>query len=887
MSHGRILLATLFVGLLAACGGPTTSPPPPDPTVTTVSPGVAPRGDTITVTGEDFGTTAGSLTVGGVESTITTWTDTQIEATVAGGTPDGWQEVVLTTPDGTDNFSPFFVGVEYTGVATDLQAFLDGLDKGTAVLLQAQTYDLSASPDGLILDNHGLYGRGATQTVLQTPTATGMVVLADFGESLTIADMAMAGDSIGFYHGTVVGLLGTLDVGALAAARLGDAAAAMVERTIELPSQSTVVDLSSMAVPSQSGFDLGSTPSPDGLALPTQASPAITIDAFAETPSFVLEPADVATPRITLQGVEYSEVAGGSFGVPMMVLPTIDLVLVDTTLALDNSVAVLFSARDVTLDNVSVDAAVVQLLSYTGALTIVDSVVESASDVLLAAESGLVVDGSTVRALDGRIEIVGAATAMVGGSIAPTGGPIEIVGSTIDALDADLADATALGTLEIMTQFAPIMLTDNVRIRTHDSTAVVTLESAIGEADITLTGNTDVRVGVFKSDDAVNFRAASLQLVTVGGPGLPDAVTLDGNTILTTALLGIVAGSGGQPGFVKASANTLTAGDGQDNGVIQVIAGTPGWLEFDGNALEADGVIQLAAPDLAGKSVSLTDNVVSAIGDASPQLAMQFADGSCSVSNNTFEAEDVGADAPSVLVIVCLGLDPLVDVHTFDGNVLSASGGGTSVMQVGVVDGGLNLSSNQFAAESTLQMIATGASGSIASNTIAMAAGLFVVTGDAASDLTLDANVVTYENVAAYGLALSGIGVATVTNNSLTDLGTPAANAVALAFVTSGAPITLDASGNTFTNFSRALYIADQNGAAWGIDATIQNNVFDFTIDAAPKVAELNNVADEIDARFNQWGANTVVATVQGFVTESGDTAVQGGSILLDPITVP
>ena len=67
----------------------------------------------------------------------------------------------------------------------------------------------------------------------------------------------------------------------------------------------------------------------------------------------------------------------------------------------------------------------------------------------------------------------------------------------------------------------------------------------------------------------------------------------------------------------------------------------------------------------------------------------------------------------------------------------------------------------------------------------------------------------------------------------------------------------------------------------------MSGNVFDFVIDAAPEVAELNNVADEIDARNNQWGANTVLATVASYVTLSGDTVGQGGSILLDPITLP
>src|SRR5690606_7322736 len=196
---------------------------------------------------------------------------------------------------------------------------------------------------------------------------------------------------------------------------------------------------------------------------------------------------------------------------------------------------------------------------------------------------------------------------------------------------------------------------DNVRIRSHDTTEIVTLESAIGEADITMMGNLDVRTGVFKSDDAVNFRAAVLQLVTAGGPSLPDAITLDGNTISTTNALAVVAGSGGQAGIVSASGNALTAGDGENNGVIQVVAGTPGWLEVSANAFEADLGVVLMAPDLAGDTADVNDNTFTANGDANSQLVMQFVGGSCELSGNTFAATDPGADNPSAVTLYCIG----------------------------------------------------------------------------------------------------------------------------------------------------------------------------------------------------------------------------------------
>ena len=100
------------VALLVACGGPTG---PIVPQATSVSPTVAARGDTITVTGTRFGTTPGSLTVGGVSAPITDWTDTAIEATVPDTAFNAWQDVEVTTAGGKSTVPDLFVGVEFGG----------------------------------------------------------------------------------------------------------------------------------------------------------------------------------------------------------------------------------------------------------------------------------------------------------------------------------------------------------------------------------------------------------------------------------------------------------------------------------------------------------------------------------------------------------------------------------------------------------------------------------------------------------------------------------------------------------------------------------------------------------------------------------------------------
>jgi len=835
------------------------------------------------VDGTDFGT-SGKLIVGGVEATVSSWADAKIEATVASGTPDGWQDIVVSTADGTDDFSPFFVGVEYSGAASGLQAFLDGLDKGTAVLLQAQAYDLSATTEPLIVDNHGLYGRGEAQTTLKLSLTDDAVVLSDWGASVTIADLAVEGDGIAFFHGTWVKTLATLGSNTFAAARPDEA---MVKRTISLPSASAVADTWTTGTISELGPLADALPTAAALAAATGAPRVVTVEALAHAPEVALAPAGLSTPKMTLRNVSYSEVAGGGyFGVPLLILPSLDFTLTDVTIGAGDSSVALISSRNMTLERVGVTSAMAVVGSYGGTLTMLDSTVESATNVDLWSEAGMNVSGSTVRADDGSIQVIGAANAIVGGSTNPTGGSIEISTSNVEALDGNLADATPNGMLVFMTQFAPIGLTDNVRIRSHDTMTIVTQESLIGEGSITLAGNGDVRAGVFRSEDPVNFRPAAIEIVSVGGGLLADTVRLDGNTMAATTLLVVDLGSSGNPGFLAASQNALTAGDGANDGAIQLIAGSTGQLRLEDNVLSADGVIVVQAPDLSESTAVLAGNTFSATGEGSPVVLSQLYGGSCEVSGNTFEAEDVSGVNAAVLFLACTGVDPLVDTFTITDNTMTVSGNGGSVMLTQVTSGALTMTSNQVAAEAAFQVAAANV-GVVSANDIQLEDGYWLVSGGSSSDLTVDANVVTYGDPIDYGLFVSGVGNSSVTDNEFTVSGTPAPAAVAFRFITSGAPITIAASGNTFTNFSRALYVGDQATTAWGITATIEDNVFDFPIDAAPKAAELFNVKSAIDARNNQWGANTSAATVATYVTLSGDTVAQGGSILLNPITTP
>lgn len=72
------------------------------PTVTSASPDPVSWGGTLTITGNFLAGTT-SVTIGGTAAAITSAATTQVQVTVADGTPTGSQNIVVTTPGGTNN----------------------------------------------------------------------------------------------------------------------------------------------------------------------------------------------------------------------------------------------------------------------------------------------------------------------------------------------------------------------------------------------------------------------------------------------------------------------------------------------------------------------------------------------------------------------------------------------------------------------------------------------------------------------------------------------------------------------------------------------------------------------------------------------------------------
>ncbi|MFU8889822.1 MAG: hypothetical protein ACNA8N_14595, partial [Trueperaceae bacterium] len=580
---------------------------------------------------------------------------------------------------------------------------------------------------------------------------------------------------------------------------------------------------------------------------------------------------------------------GGFFGLPIMAIPAVELTLSGVTVDGPNTVVYLLSSQDMVVEGADVTADVIFLASVAGSVSVGGSSLLAGSGVNLLAESGLSVTASTVRAANGDVEILGAVLALAVGTGLDTGGPVTIAESSIEALDADLADANDVGQLLVRTQFAPIVLRDNVLIRSHLDTVILNEASFIGEGNVTLTGNAAVRVGVSQADDPVNYRPSAFEALT-GVANVPTTLTLVDNAIDATGAVITIAG-GGEPGNLVASGNDLSAGDGFGTGGVIMISGSPGTLTLASNAIASDDQIVVIAPDLDGGSAEWDGNTMAAIGDASPSVLLMALDGSCAFRDNDVTADDVGADDASTVVVQCVGIDPNDDTFDMTGNAFAAAGNGGSIVMLQLAGGTLNVAGNALGAEVQLFMQFANAAGTIADNAVALGPSAvgWLLEGDAGTDLALADNAVGYVDVVGYGLLLRGIGNAELSGNQVSSTGTPAPGTLALGVVTTGGgtPVAITASGNTFTNFDRALVFGDQAGAAIGIDATVSGNVFDFVIDAVPEVADLFNVADEIDARNNQWGTNTVLATVASYVKLSGDTIVQGGSILLDPITLP
>lgn len=84
--------------------------------ISSINPSSGAVGTLVTISGSDFGTTKGTVSFGGTATTVTSWTDSSITATVPSGLSVGNANVVITTSDNKTASTSFIVMVALTGV---------------------------------------------------------------------------------------------------------------------------------------------------------------------------------------------------------------------------------------------------------------------------------------------------------------------------------------------------------------------------------------------------------------------------------------------------------------------------------------------------------------------------------------------------------------------------------------------------------------------------------------------------------------------------------------------------------------------------------------------------------------------------------------------------
>ena len=199
-----LIIALAATLLITACGGggPAGPATPLAPSLTGFTPEAALRGASITISGANFGTSAGTVTVGGQAASVTDWSATSVTATVPETAANGWTDVSVTTAGGTATQAGLFVGVEYTGDTAGLQDFLHAQPRGTAILLGARAYDMTGLST-LIVNNVELFGRGSAETQLLPHPTGAMVLAADFGGLSGITDLTVSGGTFLVVPGSV------------------------------------------------------------------------------------------------------------------------------------------------------------------------------------------------------------------------------------------------------------------------------------------------------------------------------------------------------------------------------------------------------------------------------------------------------------------------------------------------------------------------------------------------------------------------------------------------------------------------------------------------------------------------------------------------------------
>lgn len=546
------------------------------PTGAATSQDIAARGDTITISGNNFGT-SGDVSIGDVPASADAWSESEITLTIPDSAPGGPQTISVTSPHGTSNFD-LFIGVDYpAGTLDDLAAL--GLPKGTAVRLGAGTFSQASSQ--LILDNLSLYGQGESETVVTTGASPQVMLLrADDNQDLVLTNLTLETDAM-FIGPSAPGSIGSL--GTLSGGTSELPAAAELYAAVEAQLLSRSADLTTQANPSGS---------------------------------------------LTFRNVTIEEIIGGTGLVTMNLL---DLGIYNGSVSLDSvdfssstNILALLVGGGITITDSAVNSGGYGLIGASGTMTVSNSnFIDNGFSGGTFGLGGLLY-GSELRVVDShflaRMEgfYILPASMMTGGGLPIGSSSMDISGSTFQILDPDPAAATAAGTLQIGSWSGVSSITDSRFVVQRElqimvlggnldfnSNAVSMGLAAIASSPITVTQS--------ELSSFVDFRHNTIDWVADGAlsftgmsGALLDSNTLDGNS--GTALT-LEQTTSGTPVDFSAQNNTFR---GFTEALYIELAGASSGgaaeLQFNGNVFDFP-------VDAAGKVATLR-NVVDATIDA-------------------------------------------------------------------------------------------------------------------------------------------------------------------------------------------------------------------------------------------------------------------------------
>lgn len=400
------------------------------------------------------------------------------------------------------------------------------------------------------------------------------------------------------------------------------------------------------------------------------------------------------------------------------------------------------------------------------------------------------------------------------------GGPVTITGSVLRALDADLSDANIRGAISITTSHADLTVTDNPTIRAMSDLEIDFASDILSPTTGTFARNPDVHVGVFMAESPLRSRPARFS-VSSEAFIVPVDIEFSDNSI---AVVGQVSLATTGPGNLTVANNGAEVGDEALLGRFNIYS-DQGDVTFTGNNARVADQMTFTLRSSGEQTLWLADNQVDA-----------------------------------------WRLDSFISLEGSDSGQIVATGNALksyNYLFVGNAEE-ITLTNNTLVTGSTGIHFSGGAMTTVKS-------------------LTLEGNEVTYGGNGPSGTRVDGVATASFSGNSFTFEGIPVGAIRALVFDFESPDAEVVVNGNNFSGFARALYVRYLPGAA-NLTMTVNHNVFDFEVSAPGSAAELVNVTDDIDARYNRWGTNTDVAAVEGAVQYSGTTT---GSLLVDPITVP